>query len=286
MTFSKSRLLYLFALLATFMLSSCGNKEFVTNSKIGKVDLSIRSEITFKSEGDLSSFSDYLFSYEGVDGYRSSEPCKVGSVSWPMDWYFGIFRLHVQSCTPEDAEKDFGCIRFEGISETFSVINDQIATASVECAISNCMVRVNFDNTMYDSFYDYKLVVESYTAPEPDPETDERAESVILRSLDFTARNKVGYYNLHATENINLKYQLYIKAAKDSDFIQSISGYFCEDDGETPAVVRSGDAVTLNIRYAGKPTENIKFVISGEKDFIVNTIGLEDYTQGSVVEDR
>jgi hypothetical protein len=288
MTFSKSRLLYLFALLATFMLSSCVNKEFVTNSKIGKVCLSLSPEITFKTEDNSGSFSDYHFKYIGVGDYGDSEYYRYGDISWPMDWYFGIFRLQAQSCSTEQAEEGYGCLRYEGISDPFSVINGQIAYSSVTCRIANCMVKVNFDNAMYESFMDFKITVDSITAPEPDPETGESENPSIMRSLDLNPVNKVGYYNMHLTENLNLKYKLYVKQDGATDFIECISGYFCEDDGVTPAIVRAGDSVTLNVRYVGAQviSPNIKFLISGERKSIANNIVLEDYTQGSVKEDK
>ena len=258
----------------------------------GKVVLSISQGLELKSDPiPLSDLDDYNFRFVGVDGYATSQYYRYGSVSWPMDWYFGLFRLEAESCTEEDAEAGYGRLRHAGIGQPFSVINGQLATASVVCSVANFRVGVNFNDKMFMSYKDFKLVVESVLAPvyeqNEDGEMVLAKEEQLLRTLDFTAVNKVGFYNLQQG-SVLLRYTLYIMVDGADEFIERTSGYFTEADPSIPAVVYAGDAITLNVEYVGdvQASTGIKFIVNGERTQVDDYLEIGDYIQGSVTEDR
>ena len=234
---------------------------------------------------------DYNFRFVGVGEYGTSQYHRYGDVSWPMDWYFGIFRLQAESCTADEAESGYGKLRYEGIGQPFSVINDQTATASVVCSVANFRVVANFNDKMFMSYKDFKLVVESVLMPvyEEDEEGNQflvRDEQQ-LRSLDFTTINKTGYYNLH-NDPLMLRYVLYVMVDGTDEFIEQQRGFFKESGSSEPAEINAGDDITFNVNYVGdvQPSAGIKFIINGERKPVSNGIEIGDYTQGAATEDK
>lgn len=281
------------------MLVSCEGHEpshALDGNGKGKVMLSLGADLVIdvKSEAaPVADYADYNFRYVGVDGYATSEYYRYGNVSWPMDWYFGVFRLQAESCTAEEAETGRGCLRYEGISQPFAVINDQLATASVTCTVANVLVKVNFDDTMYGAFDDYKLTVTSVTAPPADDESEENDEETaefvpdVYRILDFTPFDLSGYFNIQ-DEPINLKYELYVKM-HDAEFMTlAAEGYFSMSEQRIPSVPVGGDIITFNVVYTGEVevTDGIKFIVNGVKTTLNDSLDLDDYVTGNVEEDK
>lgn len=276
------------------MLVSCeGHEPSHALADKGKVILSLSSglEVDIKSEASpISDYDDYNFRYVGVDGYATSEYYRYGNVSWPMEWYLGVFCLQAESCTEEEAELQRGCIRYEGISQPFSVINDQMANASVVCSIANIRVNVTFNDEMFLSFADFYLSVE--TVMTPIYEDDEEGNTVMLqpeksmRTLDFTMIEKTGYFNIHPGD-MNLKYSLYARLDGAEEYILQKQDYL-STVGEDPDLIRSGDDITLNVKYVGNVTvtEGVKFIVQGERKQMQTGLTIKDYGQGSVVEDK
>lgn len=258
----------------------------------GKVILSLYSDLEIRSESSLvSDVDDYNFRFVGVDGYATSEYYRYGDVSWPMEWYFGLFRLEAESCTEEEAETGYGRLRYAGIGQPFSVINDRTATASVVCSIANFRVSVNFSDKMFLAYKDFKLVIDSVLSPIY--EEDEDGNMVLvrdeqtLRTLDFTTIDKVGFYNSSGETTI-LRYTLYVMLDGAEEFIEIKSGYIMEEAAPVPAVVKAGDAIAIKVEYVGdvQPSPGIKFIVSGERKELDDCLELGDYSQGTVTEDE
>lgn len=246
--------------------------------------------IVLKSAMTVSDIDDYNFRFVGVDGYGSSPYYRFGDVSWPMEWYFGVFRLQAESCTYDEAEEGYGKLRYEGTGEPFSVINDQLASASVVCSVANFNVTVSFDNKMYEAFGGMKMAVTSVLAPLPVEDEEGNFvefEQSVLRSLELDAIHPTGYCNAHVGRVI-LKYTVYVRLDGAEEYIVAKEGYYTEDGSDEPAAIKAGDAITFNVSYSGDApvTEHIKFIVSGEKTFMPNTVSIGDYTQGTVVEDE
>ena len=287
--FLRHNKLFALALVLSIMaLSSCEGAAVEELLK-GKVDLTLSSatEIVVKSE---SEFDHYSFKFSGVGEYGSSDYYTYGEVVMPMEWYYGIYTLYAESCTKEEAEVGYGCVRYDGESAQFSIINDYVETVSVVCNVANCKVNVKFDDTMYESFEGFKLKVRSVFAPEEDTEaTSEDGDddmNGVIRELEFDPINQVGFYNLQDSP-ILLQYTLYILNYDAEEYIESVSGYFVEEEGQ-PAVVNAADEVTFNVRYTGTPiiSPDIKFIVEGVRTPVKNNITLGDYNRGQIVEDE
>ena len=287
-------------ILNIIMLSSCHGAA-VKDVLTGEVDLTLASttEIEVKSAETSSEFDHYKFKFSGVDGYGSSEFYTYGDVVMPMEWYYGLYTLYAESCTKEEAEEGYGCVRYEGESGTFSVINDVVSSVSVVCNVANFRVNVKFDDSMYESFAGFKLAVRTVPAPvkeesgddgddgddDASAETSVQEELQTIRELNFDPVNQVGYYNLQ-DHPVNLHYTLYLLNFEAEVYMESISGYF-EENGE-PAIINPADAITLKVKYIGSPiiSPNIKFIIEGERKSVENNITLGDYNQGQIVEEK
>lgn len=294
MTLHTGRLMMLIFSAITLFVTSCEEVKSLSalpDEGKGKVMLSLYSDIEIKSPQAISEVDDYNFRFVGVGEYGTSQYYRYGDVSWPMDWYFGIFRLQAESCTADEAESGYGKLRYEGIGQPFSVINDQTATASVVCSVANFRVVVNFNDKMFMSYKDFKLVVESVLMPvyEEDEEGNQflvRDEQQ-LRSLDFTTINKTGYYNLH-NDPLMLRYVLYVMVDGTDEFIEQQRGFFKEAGTSEPAEINAGDDITFNVNYVGdvQPSAGIKFIINGERKSVSNSVEIGDYTQGTATEDK
>ena len=142
---------------------SCENRfpdGTLSTSGKGLVSASLHKEITIKSAELISEdFSDYNFRYVGVGDYGTSEYYRFGDIVWPMEWYFGIFRLQAESCTAEEAEVGRGIPRYEGMSRNFDVVNDRMASASVVCSPANCRVQVVFEDNTVLNIDEYEKVI-------------------------------------------------------------------------------------------------------------------------------
>lgn len=294
MTLHTGRLMALICSAVILFLTSCEDGDSLhalPDEGKGKVMLSLYSDIEIKSPQAISEVDDYNFRFVGVGEYGTSQYYRYGDVSWPMDWYFGIFRLQAESCTADEAESGYGKLRYEGIGQPFSVINDQTATASVVCSVANFRVVANFNDKMFMSYKDFKLVVESVLMPVY--EEDEDGNQILvrdeqqLRSLDFTTINKTGYYNLH-NDPLMLRYVLYVMVDGADEFIEQQRGFFKESGSSEPAEINAGDDITFNVNYVGdvQPSAGIKFIINGERKPVSNGIEIGDYTQGAATEDK
>lgn len=290
----RFKLLLFAAILFVFVSCEDTHSSQVIPEGKGLVYLDLCPKIEIKSTQTQSEgFDDYNFRFVGVDGYATSEYYRYGDVVWPMPWYFGIFRLQAESCSAEEAEVLRGRLRYEGISDRFSVINGHTATASVICEVANFQVKVNFDDTMYEAFDDYKLTVMSESAPpaeDEDAEEEEASEEFTpqtYRSLEFTHFEQSGYYNLQ-DEPVQLKYVLYVRMPEAEEMIEAKEGYFCEGDTDEPSVVGAGDVITLNVSYTGEVniTDGVKFIIKGTKVTVDTGLGLQDYVSAEVDEDK
>lgn len=287
MTLHTGRLAALLLTVLSLVFTACNNAHSDSYGK-GEVVLSLYSDIVLKSSTPLSDVDDYNFRFVGVDGYVTSEYYRYGDVAWPFKWYFGIYKLQAESCTLEESDEGYGCLRYEGISSAFSVVNGKTATASVTCSVVNVKVSVAFDDSMFETFADFKLAVETVLpVVTEDGQLDLNQEVENRRTLEFDTINMSGYYSL-ADQPTLLRYTLYVKTDGAEEYIESKTGYFSDADNQ-PVALRGGDLVTLRVKYTGEPivTSGIKFIVSGDRTSVNNSVSLNDYVNmEGVVEDE
>lgn len=277
-------------ILCVMVLPSC-RKGTLDELKMGKVSITLSrdSEIEVRSSSDAG---DVEFKFVGLNGYGSSEEfIPYTGEGMEAEWYFGIYRLYAQTCSLEEAELGFGCVRHDGTSEPFTIVNGQVVPVSaVVCRVANCRVTVNFDMSMYEAFADFKFFVRTVKVPVEGEETvsdGDTEEDNVLRTLEFN-KNGIGYYNLNDTP-LNLEYILSVRANGAEEYVETARGYLLkEESGAEPAILAAGDAVTFNVRYTGQidnPSSNLVFVIDGMRYPSENGIILPDYSEGGVNEE-
>ena len=167
-------------------------------------------------------------------------------------------------------------------------MNGNTATAAVTCSVVNVKVNVAFDDSMFEAFADFKLAVETVLPlVTEDGQLDLNQEVENRRTLEFDTINMSGYYSL-ADQPTLLRYTLYVKTDGAEEYIESKTGYFSDADNQ-PVALRGGDLVTLRVKYTGEPivTSGIKFIVSGDRTSVNNSVSLNDYVNmEGVVEDE
>ena len=255
---------------------------------MGKVMASLHSDIIVRSEVSASEgVDDYNFRFVGVDGYATSPYYRYGQVSWPMDWYFGLYRLEAESCTRDEAVNGYGRLRYDGTSQPFTVLNDQIATITVDCTVANIRIAAQFDDKLYEAFEGFRFQVSTVPAPiEQEDGTVILPEQLPFRTLELDAINKYGYFNLHDVP-VNVKYTLLVLNKQAEVYVPKAEGYFAEGNDVERSVVNRGDVITFNINFTGnvQVTNDIKFIVKGKRTRIKNSIDVDDYTSGSTVQE-
>ena len=288
MTLHIGRFTALLLIVLSFVFTSCDFNHTESDGK-GEVMLSLYSDIVFKSSTPLSDVDDYNFRFVGVDGYATSEYYRYGDVEWPFKWYFGVYKLQAESCTVHKADEGYGCLRYEGISSSFSVMNGKTATASVVCQVANIKVNVAFDDSMFETFADFKLVVDTVLPViGEEGEIDLTQDVEVRRTLEFDTINLSGFYSLGDKATL-LRYTLFVKAEGAEEYVESKIGYFTDVNSDQPAVLRGGDLVTFRVKYTGAPvvTPGIKFIVDGNRTSANNSVNLNDYVnKEGVVEDE
>lgn len=282
------RSLLLAALLLLFVSCEKSSLSQIPSEGKGLVMVGLYPEIDVKSAESVSEGTDdYNIRFVGVGDYVTSEYYRYGDMTWPMEWYFGIFRLQAESCTADQAETLRGQLRYEGLSSPFSVINGQTATVTVTCRMANFQVKVHFDDSMYEAFDDYKLTVSSVSAPPAEEDEEEDFVPQTHRTLDFTPFEQYGYYNL-PQEEVILEYVLSVKTDGAELFVPAAEGYFTAGEDVEPTVVNAGDIITFNVSYTGPViiTDGVKFIVDGERTSVHTGLELEDYDDGPVKEDE
>ena len=298
MTLHTGRFIMLFCAAFMLIFVSCedNHQSQVLPEGMGLVHCTLNAEIEVKSEEDpLEKYKDYNIQFMGVDGYADSEVMRVGDVEWPMPWYFGIYQLRAESCTRTEAEQGYGKLRYEGLSEAFSVINGQTATASVTCRVANFRVNVYFDDSMYEAFDAFQFDVQSVLAPpavEEGEESEEETEtfvSQLYRRLIFDPIEQTGYYNLQS-EPMHLHYKLLVKHPGAEVFVESgVEGYFVDKEEIGPSIVEAGDIITFRVRYTGEVvlSDGVKFIIDGQRSTLGTSLQLPGYNvDNEITEDE
>lgn len=286
MALHTGRFIALLTAVSCLIFTSCGN-DHIDDCGKGDVMLSLYSDVVFKSPSPISDVDDFNFRFVGVDGYATSEYYRYGDVSWPFKWYTGVYKLQAESCTEAEADEGYGCLRYEGTGSAFSVIYGKTTTAQVTCLVANVGVNVVFDDSMFETFSEFRLDVET-VVPQLTEEgkVDMEAEMEPRRTLTFDSIEMSGYFSI-AEQPTLLRYRLYVKEYAAEEFIDSVAGYFTVS--ANPAVLKGGDLITLRVKYIGEPvvTPGIKFIVSGERTSVNNSVILNDYlNKDEVVEDE
>lgn len=168
------------------------------------------------------------------------------------------YTVTAESCSASDAESQptiYGQPRLVGTSSTFPVVKDETSTVNVLCTPANAGVTVIANDEIFNEvFSDYVMTV--------------RLGS---RELTFTPGNTstVGYYNVSATQGINLTYSLTATRRENGETASVSSTVVLQKGRITQLSLRSTPkgTIQLGITYDDSfITEDIEMVIDPEKD--------------------
>lgn len=155
----------------------------------------------------------------------------------------GGYIVSAEDVTDEDAESandGWGCLRYAGQSEAFSIVSGQITHVTVPCKMANAGLNVIFDKSFTDFFTDYAVT------------TDD------VRGLKFNTNGYTAYYNTEATGSHTL--DIIISASAGWDGTVRL---------ERTLTLQAGKIIRLHVKLnSPEPTEgNITLSITYDDEF-------------------
>ena len=143
-------------------------------------------------------------------------------------------------------------------------------------------LNVYFQDSMYEAFDAFQLMVQAVSAPPAEDESEEETEQFVpqqYRRLIFDPIEQSGYYNLQS-EPILLYYTLNVRHIGAEVFVESgVEGYFIAKEETEPYVVEAGDLITFRVNYTGEtvPSDGVKFIVDGIRTTMNTSLGLPGY---------
>lgn len=152
---------FLYMIAAALTAVSCNEIRIEEPVKYGTLSISLAGEpsvdVVTKTDGALSSeqaagYNIAVYNNAGCTGSPVFGPKEYSSLgSEPIVLAEGNYYVWAESCLPSDAEKDNGCVRLEGKSETAVQVKAGLAAdASVTCYVANAKISVTFDDSVAD----------------------------------------------------------------------------------------------------------------------------------------
>ena len=192
------RYLYIVFIIAASCLMGCsGEVDPFSYKGTGRIAIHVSADgkMSTRAENPLTDAQKETYTISIYCGNTELTNSKVLSQLTKEDLTVPIgngYRVTAESCSLEDAEKDFGQPRLFGTSEPFSVNKDQTTTANVHCTPANAGVKVFADETFNEVFSGYEMTT-----------------TLGNRTLTFTQDNAstTGYYNV-PVDGATLSYSL------------------------------------------------------------------------------
>ena len=148
------------------------------------------------------------------------------------------YQAYAESCSESEAESangGWGCIRYYGTSEQFSVAKNEDVTANIPCEMVNAAVSIQVDEQVASNFPAYQLTL---TASDDN-----------TRNLTFTnaSANNTAYFNVSGSRTI--KYVLTVgenKTISQSFNIQPKHSYTLDVHMQTATEITVSIGVTVD----------------------------------------
>ena len=225
---------------------SCNEIRIEEPVKYGTLSISLAGEpsvdVVTKTDGALSSeqaagYNIAVYNNAECTGSPVFGPKEYSSLgSEPIVLAKGNYYVWAESCLPSDAEKDNGCVRLEGKSETpVQVKAGLAANASVTCYVANAKISVTFDASVAGHFVDGTLKVKLSR------ENPVRESSA---SYDKEAQNK-GNEDFWFNSGSVVKYEISGKSVLTQETVKK-SGTI-QGTGENNALA-SKDYIIINVK--------------------------------------
>lgn len=205
----KKRAILFFSLFATLLLTACIGDfdtpkvaqqgyfaiELETDSLVEEVETRAARELTYEEA------KKYLVTLtqgeEVVWTHKKFEEITQADRTQPLGENYVVMAEDITEEEAESANDGWGCRRYAGLSETFSVVSKQTTFVTVPCRMANAGLSVVFDESFTSYFSDYAVT------------TDD------LRALKFNANGRIAYYNTDANGRHNLDIAISASAGWD-----------------------------------------------------------------------
>lgn len=205
----KKRAILFFSLFATLLLTACIGDfdtpkvaqqgyfaiELETDSLVEEVETRAARELTYEEA------KKYLVTLtqgeEVVWTHKKFEEITQADRTQPLGENYVVMAEDITEEEAESANDGWGCRRYAGLSETFSVVSKQTTFVTVPCRMANAGLSVVFDESFTSYFSDYAVT------------TDD------LRALKFNTNGRIAYYNTDANGRHNLDIAISASAGWD-----------------------------------------------------------------------
>lgn len=252
----KKRAILFFSLFATLLLTACIGDfdtpkvaqqgyfaiELETDSLVEEVETRAARELTYEEA------KKYLVTLtqgeEVVWTHKKFEEITQADRTQPLGENYVVMAEDITEEEAESANDGWGCQRYAGLSETFSVVSKQTTFVTVPCRMANAGLSVVFDESFTSYFSDYAVT------------TDD------LRALKFNTNGRIAYYNTDANGRHNLDIAISASAGWDGTVRLRRS-----------LTLQRGKIIRLKVKLnSPEPTEgNITLSISYDDEFTEGT---------------
>lgn len=252
----KKRAILFFSLLAALLLTACIGDfdtpkvaqqgyfaiELETDSLVEEVETRAARELTYEEA------KKYLVTLtqgeEVVWTHKKFEEITQADRTQPLGANYVVMAEDITEEEAESANNGWGCLRYAGLSETFSVVSKQTTFVTVPCRMANAGLSVVFDESFTSYFSDYAVT------------TDD------LRALKFNTNGRIAYYNTDANGRHNLDIAISASAGWDGTVRLRRS-----------LTLQRGKIIRLKVKLnSPEPTEgNITLSISYDDEFTEGT---------------
>lgn len=169
--------------------------ELETDSLVEEVETRAARELTYEEA------KKYLVTLtqgeEVVWTHKKFEEITQADRTQPLGENYVVMAEDITEEEAESANDGWGCRRYAGLSETFSVVSKQTTFVTVPCRMANAGLSVVFDESFTSYFSDYAVT------------TDD------LRALKFNTNGRIAYYNTDANGRHNLDIAISASAGWD-----------------------------------------------------------------------
>ena len=154
------------------------------------------------------------------------------------------YQAYAESCSETEAESvngGWGCVRYYGTSDLFSVTKDQAMRVELPCAIANAAVSVQTDEEVTSSAY--RLTIQA---------SDNTGRSL---TFDSSTKENTAYFNVAGSRTIQYTLTIGEHTLSQSFAIQPQHSYTLDVHKQTNEEITVSIGVTVDANVAEDTTE-------------------------------
>ena len=207
----KQEIQHIIPFIAACLLTACSSDIDDPKSRLGEFSFALTSdglveEVQTRAARELTptEAADYSITLTDKDGTvwtrQYSEITETDRIQPLGDGYL----LSAEDCTAEEAETlndGWGCKRIAGMSDSFSIVQDQTTPVTINCCMANAGLCIIFDKSFTDYFSEYAVTTDDSRGLKFNATNG--AEFDVQNHL---IRGTIAYYNVDAngTHDVNV----------------------------------------------------------------------------------